>query len=209
VLFVSYNLIAIVRKRVIVYAIFAAAILSFLILHPRNNCIRNYKKYDLLYRYIGNLPKDVLIAGNPKSEIIRSAPFFAKRAVFACEKLVFQSLAYQKQERATRTENLAKALYGSSIREVSDFVSLYKIDYLLVEERHYQKFFFHNLVKSVRFFDKEFVGFIDDRLDQKVFSLLEFARRNFDYIRYVDGFPVYILSAHKIVNFVRSVYPVG
>jgi hypothetical protein len=80
-----------------------------------------------LYRFLGTLPKDVLLAGTPCA--LDNVPLFAKRQVhFSCEN-ISASIATVRQSLL--------AYYSNDPAEVTAFCRLYGIDYLVVDEATY------------------------------------------------------------------------
>ena len=197
VFFFSLNFYEMFKNKNIINGFFVLISSSFLIMHPCFNSIRGYEKYERVYKYAENLPKNSLIAGSPKSEIIRSMPLFSKRTVFFSEKLVFQSLAYSRQERIKRLEFLVRALYGTDPREVSEFISRYNIDYMVIEEAHYLNQFSRDLKASIRPFDKKIIEFSMGFNNIKPL-LLDFAEKNYEFKGNIDGYSVYIVNARTI-----------
>ncbi len=198
VLFVSSNVIKVIKNKLILYEILTIGVIVFLFLHPLHNSIRGYEKYKPVYDYIETLPKDTLIAGNPKSELIRTIPFFSKRAVFFAEKLELSNSVYSEEERFQRSQDLTEALYVGSLDKIRDFISQYKIDYFLIEENYYEKLFFNYLNSSIHPFDRMMRGFLNNKGHQDVFFFQEFAKKSYDFKIRIDNHEVIILSTEKL-----------
>lgn len=203
VFFVSGNINKVIKNKSIFYLIMATFIITFLTLHPRYNSIRGYQKYKQVYHFIETLPKDALIAGNPKSELIRTIPFFANRAVFFSEKLSFTKLVFTDEENFTRLKSLIESLYDGSLNKIKNFVSRYGIDYFLIEDSYYKKPFFNYLESSINDSDKQFLSFIKNKKDKNNFILKQFLEYNYIFKANIDGDEVIILDA-KGLNQLRE-----
>jgi len=197
----SLNFYEIIKYKLRPHIFLAFIIICFLILHPLYNDVKDYKKYKPLYDYIENLPTGILVAGNPKSDLTRTIPFFSKRAIFLSDKLSFTDrFTYSEEESIKRRKQLIEALYADSWNPINEFISQYKIDYFVLEDIYYDPSFLNFLNNLVYPSDKILYNFLKEKMYQKNFLLLEFAKKNYDFKCYVNGHEVFILRSSKIIN---------
>ena len=113
-----------------------AAIL-FVTLHPFYSNIRDFSRFRGLYEYIGRLPADSLLAGDPGSEVYAGAPFYAKRKVLYSDNIDILAVALDEAEIKNRREALLRAFCSGSAAAAGRIARDYGLTHFLVEERFY------------------------------------------------------------------------
>jgi hypothetical protein len=104
------------------WAVYARAVSDTDVLDPQQD------ERELL-RFLGTLPKDVLIAGTPCA--LDSVQLFAKRQVlFSCEAIGAD---------AELTREALTAYYADDAKDVLDFCQLRGVDYLVVDQQVYSE----------------------------------------------------------------------
>lgn len=178
------------------------AVFSFLVLHPRFNDVFDYSKNKFVYEYIKRLPSNILIAGYPKSEIVETIPFFAKRSIFQNDSLRDTALfVYEKNALSERRQDLIKGLYAQNIRELKNFIEKYNIDYFVIEARAYEK----EYIDLLCFWRSPLNGALHSNMaeeEQKPGNLLlNLAKNNYDFKVKIKDDDVFIISKEKILNY--------
>jgi len=199
VFFVSWNVVKMAGARITPIIVVVPALLIFMVLHPRFNDIESYRKYKPCYDYIESLPKNALIAGYPDSALVKSVPFFSKRALFFNEEIYDISASFSElDELNQKKQSVVKAFYADSLLEIKSFIIHNKIDYLIVESSVYQPTFINMLGKSISIPEKVTHSLIKLKKNENQFALLEFAKKNYDRRVKLDEGEVYIIKSSKI-----------
>lgn len=115
------------------------AAIVFVLLHPFYSNIRDFSRFRGLYEYIGRLPADSLLAGDPGSEVYAGAPFYAKRKVLYSDKIDILAVALNDAELKNRREALLRALCSGSASEAGGIARNYGLTHFLVEEQFYSR----------------------------------------------------------------------
>jgi len=100
----------------------------------------DYSKDKAMYTYLNSLPKGVMIASHP--EMADGIPTFAKRKVFINSELsepLFDSYWEKIKERTT---DFFTAYYAQDIKNIYQFCIENKIDYLIVDRRHFKEAYY-------------------------------------------------------------------
>ncbi len=173
-------------------------LITFIVLHPKYNDIRNFREFKQAYINMSSLPKDVLIAGYPKSRLIRTIPFFSRRAVFYVDKYRDILLGfYTLEELERRRQELIEALYADSLEKVKVFVRKHKITYFVIEDYLYDNHFIESFKNSKFPEDRQTYAFIKGAKKQGDFALFEFAKVNYDSkLTYPRG-EIFVINAAK------------
>ncbi len=90
----------------------------------------NYSQFSHVYNFVNNLPKNVLIAGNPK--IMDNVMVFGKRNAFVTYELSHTWLDKYWSIIKKRNEDFFQAYYADEASAVADFASYYGIQYIIV-----------------------------------------------------------------------------
>jgi hypothetical protein len=90
-----------------------------------------------LTRFLGTLPKDVLIAGHPSD--MDDVPLFSKRKVLVNEELSLPYYDGYYGEIRKRTFDLFSAYYAGDPEDIIDFCKRYGVDYMVVNSRYFDK----------------------------------------------------------------------
>jgi len=113
--------------RIAVIALFAL-FFSF----NKNNGLNDFSRNEKLYLYAQTLPKDALIAGNPK--LMDGIPLFSRRMVFVNYKESLPFLSGYWKTITRRTDDLFRAYYSADIRDMSALCAKYGISCIVVDE---------------------------------------------------------------------------
>lgn len=89
-----------------------------------------------LYSYLGQLPKDVLIAAHPS--LANPIPAFSARKVLVNAELFRPWPDQYWRAVKQRTVDFFRAYYAEELSEVYGFCNTYGVDYLVVDRRHFQ-----------------------------------------------------------------------
>ncbi len=90
-----------------------------------------------LIDYIKNVPSNALIAAHP--QLADGIPVLAQRKVLINQELSIPLLDPYWNEVTSRTEDFFDAYYADSWAQLKHFFSKYKIDYLIVDTRHFEQ----------------------------------------------------------------------
>jgi hypothetical protein len=88
-----------------------------------------------LYRYLQNLPKDVLIAGHPAE--MDNIPLLSRRKVLVNKELSLPYYTKYYAEIRRRIRDSLAAYYAAREQQVRRFVRRYGVHYILVNKRHF------------------------------------------------------------------------
>jgi hypothetical protein len=124
------------------------SVVIFIVLHFNMNKgigLRDYSEYyyrDLsaskkLYEYLSTLPKDALIAAHPY--LADGIPTFSRRKVFLNFELSYHWFDNYWLEIDRRTRELFAAYYSTDASSICEFCRKNRIDYLIVDMRHFTK----------------------------------------------------------------------
>jgi hypothetical protein len=102
--------------------------------------MKSYSYDKTILDYIASLPNDSLIAAYPMGTA-DSIPLFSKRKVFVFYEASNPFHIEHWNLIKERTIQFFEAYYSDSLNEIKNFMESNKIDYLLVDLRHYQKEF--------------------------------------------------------------------
>lgn len=173
-------------------------LITFIILHPKYNDVRNFREFEQVYMYMDSLTKDILIAGYPRSRLIRTIPFFSRRAVFYTDKYRDMLLGFYSQEEVEmRRRELIEAVYADSFEKVKTFIEKYKITHFVIEAYLYGDRFIDSLRNSRYPEDRQTYAFIKGREKQDDFCLFKFAKVNYDSKPKTTMGEVFIIDAAK------------
>lgn len=111
--------------------------LLFVSLHPFYNYIKDFSRFHGLYEYIGRLPADSLLAGDPGSDIFAGVPFYAKRKVFYSDRIDIFSVAIDGNGVKNRRDAMFRALCSSSISGAGGVARDNGLTHFLIEEKFY------------------------------------------------------------------------
>ena len=199
VFFSTINISNIMKERLNAFFILLPLALLFIILHPIYNATLSTRKYKPIYDYIGNLPKDTMIAGYPSSLLVESLPLFSKRTIFFADKLRDLSLfVYEPQELKRMRKRLIEIIYTDSQDKLDSFISDYKIDYFVIESYLYENSFINLLNNSMRQYEHKVYSVIKSEQHQNDYLLLRLAQEYYDFKLYQDGNYIYILNSKRI-----------
>ena len=109
--------------------------------------LKNVSLYDYgadfpLYEAVQQLPKDVLLAGHPF--LMDNVLTFGRRKVFLSYELVHPWSKGLWAKQSPRLEHLFQAYYAKDSATVLDFCRTYAIDFLVVDDRHFETEFIDN-----------------------------------------------------------------
>lgn len=203
VFFIFSNLFDILKRYRISPNFFLLPIIFiFIVLHPFFNDIFDYKEYKNIYDYLETLPKDSLIVGFPgKNFFTETVPFFSKRAIFFTDRMETNIIfAYGLEDSKKRREDLMRALYTDSLRDVGNFISKYNIDYFIIESYLYEYSFinhFKNLFSPV---DPQISKIIEMTKQKNKFAILEFAKEYYDFKSNKNGYYIFIVDAKNFTK---------
>jgi hypothetical protein len=103
--------------------------------------LTNYKDTKL-YQFVSGLPKDALIAGWPY--LMDDIAFFGKRNIFTSKELIWAVTKKFYKEHEKRTYIFFTLFYSNSTQLIYNLCKENGIDYILVEEKYFQKDFLSN-----------------------------------------------------------------
>ena len=117
---------------------YISVLIVFLFPQLRGNTMTVPQEERPLLEYTSMLPKDVLIAGDP--QVLSNIPLFSKRKVFFSEEVSYVG--------GTRVVDFYDAYYSPSREGVISFCDQYYVDYLVVNEGHFD----HGYLDQGKFF---------------------------------------------------------
>lgn len=173
----SYAIYKIINKfkssRVLRKSIYLLLFVLFIFLF-KSDCV-NVVKQDALFDYVGSLPVNSMIAGEPND--LRFIPLFTKRKVLVISggiDEVFHKRYFS--DAIKRTQDLFRALYSDSMAEVKAFCEKYKITHFIINENCYTEGFFNNDRYSKY---ENLLGFAPAFVKDKNYVLLDFSKDNY------------------------------
>ena len=200
--FVAYNLNkSLLNKKINFEMWLPCLIFLFLIAHVLFNDIVSFRQYKPVYDYLAHLPKDVLIAGSTKSDLVRMVPFFTKRPVFFSEKMRDTWCTFFSADFASaRRKDAIDAFYADSLESVRAFILANGVSYFIVESKFYDENGRRDLFLTGNTDELRVYNDLHKKLDRKQFALLKFAENNYDFMSAVPGNRIFIVSSSKILE---------
>jgi hypothetical protein len=142
-----------------------------------------------------------MIAGVPNSRMLERIPIFSKRSVIFADKLIdLLYLTYGVEGVRQRREDLIHTLYTGSVEEVKNFIHKYNIDYFVIETYYYENVFFNDLSNSIAPLNRQTWSLLSHKGNKNTSFLLEFAKKNYDFILKVNNGDIFIVNSKKIMQ---------
>jgi len=117
-------------------------VLSNYNIHKKNIGLINMSRFKDLYAYLNSLPKDVMIAANPK--LADGIPTFSQRKVFINYELSHPFYDKYWETIRRRTFDFFDAYYSQDPLYIYKFCENNGIEYLVVDRRHFKKGYLAN-----------------------------------------------------------------
>jgi hypothetical protein len=97
--------------------------------------LKDYSAYRAVYAALADTPTDALFAGHPN--LMDTIPTFARRPAFATYELAHPWSRGYWSRLKPRLDDLFRAYYAADPQEVVAFCRKYRIDFLIVDDRHF------------------------------------------------------------------------